>query len=94
MHTKCKLLHEGVFKRAVFIRMQCNTPNAVPYNFEWHIMEGQHPGGGGGVLPYMGYTGMCRSTGYVFWFSDSGTGYKITLSLWNRVYFISGLTLE
>ena len=24
----------------------------------------------------MGYTGMCRSTGYVFCFSDSGTGYK------------------
>ena len=34
------------------------------------------PGGGGGVLPYMGYTGMCRSTGYGFCFSDSGTGYK------------------
>ena len=33
-------------------------------------------GGGGGVLPYMGYTGMCHSTGYVFCFSDSGTGYK------------------
>ena len=31
---------------------------------------------GGGVLPYMGYTGMCRSTGYGFCFSDSGTGYK------------------
>ena len=30
----------------------------------------------GGVLPYMGYTGMCRSTGYVFCFCDSGTGYK------------------
>ena len=23
-------------------------------------------GGGGGVFPDMGYTGMCRSTGYVF----------------------------
>ena len=34
------------------------------------------PPGGGGVLPYMGYTCMCRSTGYVFCFSDSGTGYK------------------
>ena len=29
-----------------------------------------------GVLPYMGYTGMCRSTGYAFCLSDSGTGYK------------------
>ena len=25
---------------------------------------------------YMGYTGMCRSTGYAFYPSDSGTGYK------------------
>ena len=40
-------------------------------------LESRFPGGwGGGVLPYMGYTGMCRSTGYVFCFSDSGTGYK------------------
>ena len=31
---------------------------------------------GRGVLPYIGYTGMCRSTGYAFCFSDSGTGYK------------------
>ena len=23
-------------------------------------------GGGGGVLPYMGYIGMCRGEGYVF----------------------------
>ena len=27
---------------------------------------GGTPGGGGGVLPYMDYTGMCRSTGYGF----------------------------
>ena len=25
------------------------------------------PGGGGGVLPYMGYIGMCRGEGYA-WF--------------------------
>ena len=25
------------------------------------------PGGGGGVLPYMGYTGTCRWIGYGFW---------------------------
>ena len=24
------------------------------------------PGGGGGVLPYIGYIGMCRGIGYVF----------------------------
>ena len=25
------------------------------------------PGGGGGVLPYKGLTGMCGQPGYVFW---------------------------
>ena len=33
-----------------------------------------YTGGGGGVLPYMDYTGMCRSTGYGFFISESGTG--------------------
>ena len=28
------------------------------------------PGGGGGVLPYMGYIGICRCEGYA-WFSSS-----------------------
>ena len=31
-------------------------------------------GGGGGLLPYMDYTGICRSTGYGFCLSESGTG--------------------
>ena len=31
-------------------------------------------GRGWGVLPYMGYTGMCLSTGYGFCLSKSGTG--------------------
>jgi len=25
------------------------------------------PGGAGGILPYMGYIGMCRRIGYGFW---------------------------
>ena len=29
----------------------------------------------GGALPYVGYTGMCCSTGYGFRLSESGTGY-------------------
>ena len=28
----------------------------------WHLA----PGGGGGVLPYLSYTGTCRWTGYGF----------------------------
>ena len=33
------------------------------------------PPGGGGVLPYITYTGMCRSTGSWFWSSWFRTGY-------------------
>ena len=33
------------------------------------------PGGGGGVLPYMGYIGMCRCEGYGFQAVYSGIGY-------------------
>ena len=46
------------------------------------------PGGGGEVLPYNSYTGMCRPTGSYFWDSDlkrgvifrtfSRTGYKFS----------------
>ena len=32
------------------------------------------PGGGGGVLPYNSYTGMCRPTGSCFWDSDLKRG--------------------
>ena len=37
--------------------------------------------GGGGVLPYMGYTGMCRCEGYGFQVVYSRIGY-INHSVW------------
>ena len=37
--------------------------------------------GGGGVLPYMGYTGMCRCEGYGFQAVYSRIGY-INQSVW------------
>ena len=39
------------------------------------------PGGGGGVLPYMGYIGMCRCEGYGFQAVYSRIGY-INQSIW------------
>ena len=39
------------------------------------------PGGGGGVLPYMGYIGMCRCEGYGFQAVYSSIGY-INQSVW------------
>ena len=33
------------------------------------------PGGGGGVLPYMGHIGMCRCEGYGFQAVYSSIGY-------------------
>jgi len=49
------------------------------------------PGGGG--LPYMGYTGMCRCEGYGFQAVYSRIGY-INQSVWvqNRVSFFTKLT--
>ena len=38
-------------------------------------------GGGGGVLPYMGYIGMCGCEGYGFQAVYSGIGY-INQSVW------------
>ena len=50
-------------------------------------------GGGGGVLPYMGYIGMCRCEGYGFQAVYSSIGY-IYQSVWvqNRVSFFTKLT--
>ena len=39
------------------------------------------PGGGGGVLPYMGFIGMCRCEGFGFQAVYSRTGY-INQSVW------------
>ena len=39
------------------------------------------PGGGGGVLPYMGYIGMCRCEGNGFQAVYSSIGY-INQSVW------------
>ena len=39
------------------------------------------PGGGGGVLPYMGYGGMCCCEGYGFQAVYSSIGY-INQSVW------------
>ena len=49
-------------------------------------------GGGGGVLPYMGYIGMCRCKGYGFQAVYSMIGY-INQSAWvyNRVSFFRKL---
>ena len=47
------------------------------------------PGGGGGVLPYMGYIGMCRCEGYGFQAVYSSTGY-INQSFGSRIgYYFS-----
>ena len=49
-------------------------------------------GAGGGVLPYMGYIGMCRCEGYGFQAVYSRIGY-INQSVWvlNRVSFFRKL---
>ena len=41
----------------------------------------QEPRGGGGVLPYMGYIGICRCEGYGFQAVNSRIGY-VNQSVW------------
>ena len=45
------------------------------------IYNALSPGGGGGVLPYMGHIGMCRCEGYGFQAVYSSMGY-INQSVW------------
>ena len=50
-------------------------------------------GGGGGVVPYIGYIGMCRAKGYVFFFfCRFSLKYRVSIStiilVWNRVWFV------
>ena len=49
-----------------------------------HLTSSTYPGEGGGVLPYMGYIGMCHCEGY---------GFQASL-LWDRVYKSESLGLE
>ena len=47
-----------------------------------HFIESSFGGGGvGGVLPYMGYIGMCRCEGYGFQAVYSSIGY-VNESVW------------
>ena len=56
------------------------------------LEELMHTGGLGGVLPYIGYIGMCRCEGYGFQAFHSSIGY-INQSIWvyNRVSFFTKL---
>ena len=47
----------------------------------WMFLWKISPGGGGRVLPYMGYIGMCRCEGYGFPAVYSSIGY-INHSVW------------
>ena len=48
------------------IRLMSIPMNSEAYNEQADHGEGNTPGGGGGVLPYMGYIGMCGPKGYGF----------------------------
>ena len=58
------------------IKQGLNGLHNGPINFDV-----RSPGGGGGVLPYMGYIGMCRCEGYGFQAVYSRIGY-INKSVW------------
>ena len=50
-------------------------------------------GGGGGLLPYIGYMGMCRGRGYGFqaiWSGKGSSNYRIRKLIQYRVPFLTG----
>ena len=49
------------------------APKFLPLSFQPVVTQAPSPGGG--VLPYITYTGMCRPTGSWFWSSWFRTGY-------------------
>ena len=68
---------------------------AFLYWYKSHVSIGLEPGGGGGVLPYMGDIGMCRCEGYGFqavYSRTSRIGYiNQSVWVWKRVSFFRKL---
>ena len=59
-----------------------NKTNKMVFSVQEHIYIRTHPRGeGGGVLPHMGYVGMCHCEGYGFQAVYSGIGY-LNQSVW------------
>ena len=56
----CKLLNQVCERGNIF---QYNVHEMATFDVKHGIPWGAAPGGGGGVLPYMTYTGMGRPTG-------------------------------
>ena len=52
-----------------------------------HHVQWNLPGGGGGVLPYMGNVGMCRCEGHGFQAVYSSIGY-VNQSVWVRIGYL------
>ena len=55
-----------------------------------YVVPARGGGPGGGVLPYIGYIGMCRAEGYDFlavlvW---NRVSIILTIFVWNRVWFV------
>ena len=63
-------------------------------NWKFQRIVKASPGGGGGYSHIWAIRVCAAQQGMVFASLTLEQGIKIALSLWKRVYFISGLTLE
>ena len=64
--TKCWLFSQVKTDGAPPISPYCYALNLHPLSVKLGLCELGLNWGGGGVLPYMGYIGMCRCEGYGF----------------------------
>ena len=77
----------GYSCRKVFLKKILLANNLPMYMYTYVVPA---RGGAGGVLPYIGYIGMCRAKGYDFlavlvW---NRVSIILTIFVWNRVWFV------
>ena len=62
----------------IFMMLTSQQPEQQEGSSQWSLHSPSSSPPGGGVLPYITYTGMCRPTGSWFWSSWFRTGYNIS----------------
>ena len=80
LEPRCTTGQEILFGGPSSVRPQQHHSNTLVERPKL-VIHTRGPGGGGGVLPYMGYIGMCRCEGYGFQAVYSSIGY-INQSVW------------
>ena len=69
----------------IYHNAPCLPPKVLHKHCFQFLLRRLQPPWGGGVLPYITYTGMCRTTGSWFWSSRFKTGYPFQRRFLNQL---------